>query len=286
MNTTARINIVWVMLLLVISACDSPAPPSATADDAVIAVFGHEKVTVDEFYLYLKQINPLMQYANLPASEQQRLLDNYVEQRVLASAAREEQLDDNEEVAARLAFFEQRVLADAFRRHFADDIEVDEAEAKTYYEENKALFSVPAKYLIEHLVYKEPDKAIYAQGQLREGRPYLELAQHRQSDADLTFVERNRFAADILLPELRGPVSELEVGEVTELVYTNYGYHVVRLVEKEEATFNAFEDVRGQIIARLQQARAGQALQSLVEDAMQSGRVTTHLQKLRDAESL
>lgn len=269
-----------VLALLLVAACDSPAQQS------VIAQLGDDEVTVDEFYRYLEQVNPQMTFAELPVSEQKRLLDDYVAQRVYAAAARKEGLQERIEVAARLKFFEQRVLAEAFREDFANDIQVAESEAKTYYEKNRMLFAVPAKYLIEHLVYREPDKAIYAQGQLREGRPYQELARHRESDADLTFVERNQFAADILLPELRGPVSELEAGEVTELVHTNYGYHVIRLVEKEDAAFKPFADVRDEITARLQQAQAGQALQSIVKEEVKQGRVKTHLEDLRSAGAL
>lgn len=273
-----------VIALFLMGACDSPG--SGNVDGPVIAEFGDESVTVDQFYLHLKQVNPQMVYKSLPASEQQRLLDEYVAQRVYANAARDQGVPQQPEVAARLRYFEQRVLAEAFRKEFAGDIAVEESEAKAYYDENQALFAVPAEYLIEHLVYKEPDKAIYAQGQLREGRPYQELAAHRTSDTDLNFVERNRFAADIILPELRGPVSELEVGEVTELIYTNYGYHVIRLVEKEDATFRSFEDARDQIIARLQQAKAAQQLKNVVDDELEKGRVKTHLEDLRSAGAL
>lgn len=284
MNMNFRLLSSTLIALFLVGACDSPR--SGSVDGTVIAEIGEERVTVDQFYLHLKQVNPRMVYQNLPASEQQRLLDEYVAQRVYADAARDQGLPQQPEVAARLRYFEQRVLAEAFRKDFSGDIEVDDSEAKAYYEENQALFAVPAKYLIEHLVYKEPDKAIYAQGQLREGRPYLDLAAHRESDADLNFVERNRFAADIILPELRGPVSELEVGEVTELIYTNYGYHVIRLVEKEDATFRSFEDARDQIIARLQQAKAAQQLKSVVDDELEQGRVKTYLESLRNAGTL
>jgi len=268
------------LTLIALSACDS------RASQPIIAEFGDQKVTTEDFYLYLEQLNPRMEYAELPATEQARLLDEYVTHRVFAEKARDQGLDRQTNVAARLEFFERRVLAEAFREQVARNIKISDSDVEAYYEKNKPLFAVPAKYLIEHLVYKEPDKAIYAQAQLREGRPYLELAKHRESDADLTFVERNSFAADILLPELRGPVSELEVGAVTELVYTNYGYHVIRLVEKEDATYRTLDEVRDEIAARLQQAAAGRQLKALVEEGMTQGNVKIHLDSLRSAGSL
>lgn len=280
MTTTSKIATLLLLTLLLAGACESQRSLP------VIAEIGDEKVTVEEFYLYLQQINPLLHYPDLVATEQQRLLDEFVAQRVYAGAARKDGLDQRAEVAARLRYFQQRVLAEAYREAFADTIELTDVEALAYYEKNKPLYAVPAQYLIEHLVYREPEKAIYAQAQLREGRPYLELAGHRESDSDLTFVERNRFAADILLPELRGPVEQLKAAEVTELIYTNYGYHVIRLVEKDAANFKPFEAVRSEIVARLQQAAAGQKLKSMIDSELAQGRVKIHLEDLRSADSL
>lgn len=280
MNKSTLIASAAALGLLLLGACDSQASQS------VIAQFGDSRVTTEEFYLHLKQMNPQMDYAALPATEQARLLNEYVAQRIYAAAALEEGLDEQAEVAARLKFFRQRVLAEAFRQDFASDIAVLESDARAYYDKNRPLFAVAAKYLIEHLVYKEPEKAIYAQDQLRQGRPYLDLAKHKESDADLTFVERKELAADILLPELRAPVSELAPGEVTELIYTNYGYHVIRLVEKEDATFRPFEDVSDEITARLQQATAGQRLNALVEDEIDNGNVKLYLDHLRSTGGL
>lgn len=265
--------------MLAISCRSAASPP-------VIAELSDEQVTIDQFYLHLQQLNPLIDYAALPASEQQRLLNEYVTQRVFAAEAVRGRLHDDPRVAARLAFFEQRVLAEAFRTRSAEQIDVDPSAARAYYNENKALYALPAEYLIEHLVYKDPEKAIYAQGQLRAGRPYAELAQQRTSDTDLVFVERNTFAAPILLPELREPVAALEVGEVTELIHSNYGYHVIRLVEKKPASHKDFSEVEQAIKARLKQQAAGKALEQLVNTKLENGEVRTRLDELREAGTL
>lgn len=280
MNKYLKTGAALLMAGMLTIACEAPA------SQAVIVELGDEQVTVDEFYLYIRQVNPLIQFAVLPQAEQQRLLDDYVSQRVFAASARDQALHENPVVAARLRFFERRVLAEAFTEKSAENIEIKTSEVRAYYDKNKALYAIPAEYLIEHLVYKEPDKAIYAQSQLREGRPYAELARQRENDTDLVFVERNSFAADVLLPELREPVGKLAAGQVTELVYTNYGYHVIRLVEKDEATFKPFQEVSNEITARLQQAKAGQKLKDMVEGELANGAVRVHLDALRSAGAL
>ncbi|NNF51823.1 MAG: hypothetical protein HKN59_05225 [Gammaproteobacteria bacterium] len=276
MKALSGIPTIIIAAMLVLAGC--------TADDDTsvqIAEINGQGVGLANFYQYLEQVNPQLEYAKLPASEQERLLNEYASQRLFAARAEKQKLDKEKATQARLAFFRQRVLAEAYRQSLIDSIEVSDFEIETYYEENKPLFEIPAKYLIEHLVYREPESAIYAQGQLRDGRPYEDLAAQKASDTTLVFVERNQFSEEILLPKLRGPVAGLEVGETSEMIYTSYGYHVIRLAEKEDAALQPLEEVEDEIAARLRQMKSGQQLESIVNDSRTRGEIKLHLDSLR-----
>lgn len=274
-------RLISIAALLLVGACGANTEPAQH-----IAEVNGRGVTLEAFYLYLKQVNPQLEYAKLPATEQDRLLNEYAAQRLFAARAKKQQLDEEPATAARLEFFRQRVLAEAYRQSLIESTEVSSSEIETYYEDNKALFEIPAKYLIEHLVYREPENAIFAQRLLREGRPYEDLAAQKGTDSNLVFVERNRFSEEILLPKLREPVSELEVGNTSEMIYTSYGYHVIRLVEKEDARVKPLDEVRDEIAARLKQRKAAQRLESIITDSRTRGDINLNLDELRQAGEL
>lgn len=265
-----------ILTFLLLTACTAESDSSA-----MIAEVGGQRVGLQAFYQYLEQVNPRLDYAKLPATEQERLLNEYASQRLFAARAKKQNLDNDPTTRARLAFFRQRVLAEAYRQSLIDSIEVSDFEIETYYDENRPLFELPARYLIEHLVYREPENAIYAQGQLREGRPYEELAAQKASDTNLVFVERNQFSEEVLLPKLRAPVAALQVGETSEMIYTSYGYHVIRLAEKEESMIRPLDEVRDEIAARLRQMKSGQRMESILNDSRERGEVKLHLETLR-----
>ena len=62
--------------------------------------------------------------------------------------------------------------------------------------------------------------------------------------------------ADSYVPEFGQAMSKLKKGEMTELpVKTQFGFHIIHLDDNREASFPAFDDVKGQIKQRLEQVK-------------------------------
>jgi peptidyl-prolyl cis-trans isomerase C len=70
------------------------------------------------------------------------------------------------------------------------------------------------------------------------------------------------------VPEFSAALAKLKKGEMTmEPVKTQFGYHIIRLDDTREATFPPFDDVKAQIIQRLNQQKLAVFQQELKEKA-------------------
>src|SRR5207244_545924 len=104
---------VFAVLMLLAWPCKSRDVENGS--QRVLLEIGQEKITVEDFFLYLRQINPRMDFAKLPTSDQRQWLDEFVAKKLFAKRARESKLDQVPEVRARIEFFTDSVLAQEFK---------------------------------------------------------------------------------------------------------------------------------------------------------------------------
>lgn len=255
------IFVLFAVLLLV--------PLPARSDEGgdpqqVLLEIGQEKFTLGDFLLHLRQINPLMDFAKLPPSEQRHWVDEYVAQKLFARRAREARLDETPEVRARLEFFADRVLAQAFHEQMRREVTVSEEEVAHYYDRHAEEFRRPARVLLQHFLYRSPERAALAQARLRGGAPFAELAEEKRSDPDVLLAERGWFHREQLLPPLAEPAFALPPGGVSEVIATGYGYHVIRAEILEPSRLPERVAVQADIEQRLRQVKAGERAREIL----------------------
>jgi peptidyl-prolyl cis-trans isomerase C len=146
-----------------------------------------------------------------------------------------------------------RELFDDYRKKnpVADD------EAKAEYDKFKAQ-STGTEYRARHILVEKEDDAKSLIAQIKAGAKFEELAKKNSKDpgsgengGDLDFAK-----ADSYVPEFGQAMTKLKKGEMTpEPVKTQFGYHIIRLDDTREASFPAFDDVKGQIKQRIEQGK-------------------------------
>lgn len=151
-----------------------------------------------------------------------------------------------------------------------EESKVTEEEAKKYYDEHIDDFTkseVKASHIListrdaatqaplsdeEKAKKKEEAEAILKQA--KSGKNFAELAQQHSEDpgsaklgGDLGYFDKKR-----MVPEFTEAAFALKVGEVSDLVETEYGYHIIKLIDKKEAEVESFESVKQSIKENLE----------------------------------
>jgi peptidyl-prolyl cis-trans isomerase D len=156
-------------------------------------------------------------------------------------------------------------------------IVVSSADIERTYNSNIEQYSTPEQVRASHILLKtegKDDAAVKARAeellkQARAGADFAELAKKNSEDdasakngGDLDYFGRGR-----MVPEFDQAAFSLEPGKISDLVKSQYGYHIIKVVDKKPATTRPLSEVRQQIQDQLAyeraQAQAADLAQSL-----------------------
>ncbi|GIU44222.1 peptidylprolyl isomerase [Shewanella sairae] len=147
----------------------------------------------------------------------------------------------------------------------AKDVQVTDAEAQAYYDEHKANYTQAEKRLAAHILVQLGDdedaakakaEAIYKQ--LQDGADFAEVAKTESED---TFSgeqggQLDWFEAGVMEPEFDAALFALNKGDYSNVVKTNFGYHIIKALDIQAGAQAPFADVKEKIVAQLKDKQA------------------------------
>lgn len=152
---------------------------------------------------------------------------------------------------------EQLTLMRVVDREVRGLIMVAESEMKRYYEEHRDRFAYPEEYQLSQILIKPktPDGLSIAQGRaeallatLKQGEPFEDLALRFSDGADASRGGRLGLVRQgELIPALEQALTSVPVGQITGIVETAEGLHIVRVDDKKPRQFRPFEQVKAEI---------------------------------------
>lgn len=156
--------------------------------------------------------------------------------------------------------------------------EPTEADIQAYFEEHKSEFAKGERVLAQHILIspdgdtqtsKEEAKAKI--GAIRErvaaGKAFAdEAAAHSMCPSGKEGGSLGWFGRGMMVPEFDQAAFSMKVGEVSDIIETQFGYHIICKTDHEEAGAAEFDDVREQIRDLIRHARRGEAMTVYVEE--------------------
>ncbi len=194
-----------------------------------------------------------------PATDQlkQQARDAAVMREIFAQEAQARGLQKSADYLQQLELNRQDLLIRALFQDEEKKHPITEADLKAEYDKFKA--QAPDKeYRARHILVEKEEDAKALLAQLKAGAKFEDLAKKNSKDpgsaengGDLDWAGPNSY-----VPEFSKAMTDLKKGEYTQTpVKSQYGYHIILLVDVRETQFPAFEDVKPQIQQRLGQQR-------------------------------
>jgi peptidyl-prolyl cis-trans isomerase C len=154
---------------------------------------------------------------------------------------------------------------------------VTEADAKTYYDSNIARYTHEAQAQASHILVDirgkdEEGKAaakVEAEGylkQIKDGSDFAALAkEHSSCPSSAKGGDLGKFEKGRMVPEFSEAAFSMKVGEVSDVVKTQFGYHIIKLTGMDEAGTATFEDEKANIIKQLESGKEREFTKKYIE---------------------
>ena len=147
-----------------------------------------------------------------------------------------------------------------YAEHVYPRVAVTEEELRAYYAANAADYHEPEQVRAAQLVVKGLEEARRLQKELKAGKKFADLARRYSLSPDAKVGgDLGFFARGQMPPEFEEVAFSLRVGQVSDVVSTDYGYHLFRVLERKPARKRELADVRAQVEARLLEDKRLQA---------------------------
>jgi len=171
-----------------------------------------------------------------------------LKERILVQRAQEIRLEEDENVASQIKAAIKQIRKDeeekikistqkafidaAIKMEIYDKVKLSEEEISEYYKENKEAFIKDEEYHLRHILVETQEEAEAILEKIRGGADFAELAKEnslcpsREKGGDLGFITRG-----MTIKPFEDAAFALKPGEISEVVKTQFGYHIIKLEE-------------------------------------------------------
>jgi parvulin-like peptidyl-prolyl isomerase len=276
-------------------------------DDPVILEIGDHAVSLSQLEIYIEKA--VEDQAPFTQGElKARLLDQFIEEQLLLIAAEEEGIRvDPQEVealagkmssvevgdetvadletdggAARLDFESHIRVRKLIENEVLNGLTVDEGEIAAHYEQNSAYYKQPETIDISQILVETEDEANRIRGELEaSSRRFEELAQEYSEGPEASRDGHlGTFRRGELPPDFEGVVFDLRKGRLSDVVKTDFGYHIFRVNDVRRARDLSLEEVSDAIRVELLRRKSDEALVIYIEELKKRYPVKIHTDRL------
>jgi peptidyl-prolyl cis-trans isomerase C len=247
------------VLFVQISHAEEVDPVFAKAGDYVIKKSDIERIT--SYYAPDKK-----KFLEDNPKQKVVLVKRILEVKVVADVARKEGFDKSPVIAEQLGLIVNNFLASEYiSKDVAKDVTVTDKEVAQYYEINKDKFSVPKQVHARHILIKaassatdEEKKKAKAKAeeileQLKKGGDFAKLAGEFSEDTSTKTQggDLGYFGPNKMVKLFEDAAFALKPGEISGVVETPFGYHIIMIEDVKETTIKPLAEVKNKLTEQL-----------------------------------
>ncbi len=272
---------VVIAALLCLSACQNQGAeaPEKALETGAMRLGDVEVAKVDGTSVYQSDVERLAIERGLikpaePFSQTNpaflTLLEELVDQRLLALSAVRRSMDQTAENKHRLAAARERILGNILVEEHLKDT-VNETTIRRMYDEQAALVDRGDEIRARHILLSDEASAKAALKSIEEGEDFGELARSISLDEGSRETGGNLgyFTRDMLSPDFTKVIFSTKKGNRTAVFETEFGWHIAEVLDRRPAQKQSFETLRPNIVKFM----TFDAIQSLVQDLRREGDV-------------
>ena len=177
-------------------------------------------------------------------------------------------------------------------KKFVQGLIVSDKETRAYYDDHQNLFKQPEQVRARHILIKVAPQADESQKaearknieqiqkKLQRGEDFAALAKAFSEDpsnakgGDLGYFKRGQ-----MVKHFEDVALALRPGEVSDIVETRFGYHIIELIDKKPESLIAYEEIKDKLQQYLKQQKFRNQLTQYIEELRGKAKIQRFLTK-------
>ncbi len=158
------------------------------------------------------------------------------------------------------------------------DVQVTDEEMQAFYENNPSLFQSPEQVQARHILIKVAPEAEESakkealqkikdvQKKIKAGEDFAALAQaHSEGPSSVKGGDLGFFRRGQMVKSFEEAAFALQKDEVSDVVETRFGYHLIQVTDRRPAGAIGFEEAKGRIAENIKKEKDGQVVRQYIE---------------------
>jgi peptidyl-prolyl cis-trans isomerase C len=232
-------------------AASAKATPPAGGE--VVATYKGHTLTSDTIAQEFERL-PAPSRTYLAAPERKRqFVENLVMNDLLFDEGRKAGYDTDPEIDRQVNDLRKRLVVQRVMRQYQTPPTITDEQVRAYYDENPVLYSTTQIHA-SHILVKDEATAREILAEVRaHPDKFADVAREKSTDTISAKKggDLGTFGAGRMVPEFEKAAFALKPGEISDVVKTQYGYHVIMVTERKEGEPKPFDQVKEQIRATL-----------------------------------
>ena len=280
MKAIASAKIITTALCITaLFGCQKGTPGSTTEtkkEGQVVAEVNGSTITTGEFNNELKNLPEYLKTMAETPQGRKEMLDTMVIRELILQQADKDGLDKSPEIAQKLEDLRKRLIVETFlKKKVETDAKVGDDDLKKFYEQNKDKFKTGEQFRASHILVKTEKEAKDILAQIKAGGKFEELARKNSVDASAAKGgDLGWFGKGSMVPVFEKAVQTLKEGQVSDVVKSDFGYHIIKLTGKRPAGLRPFEEVKDQIKAAIMPAKQQEVFQKIKDELKKNAKIS------------
>jgi peptidyl-prolyl cis-trans isomerase C len=221
-------------------------------ENKVLAIVNGSEITEKDIKRTLVRFPQETQEHYKTEEGKKQFLDQMINFELIYSHALDSDMKNDPDYIEQVKLIEKDVLIQIGVKNIMSSVDTTEEEIKKYYEDNSEMFKSDETASAKHILVDDLEQMKEIQLEITNGMSFEEAAKkYSKCPSAAQGGSLGSFSRGRMVPEFEDAAFKLQVGEISEPVKTQFGYHLIQLDEKTPQGAKSLEESKETIVKNL-----------------------------------
>lgn len=249
---------------------------SAKKEGKVMAEVNGGNITTADFDRELKNLPEYLKAMADTPQGRKEMLDTMVIRELILQQASKDGLDKGPEIEEKLQDLKKRLIVESFlKKKVETESNISDEDLKKFYEQNQDKFKTGEQVKASHILVKTEKEAKDILAAIKGGANFEEMAKKSSVDSSSSKGgDLGWFGKGSMVPAFEKAAMALKEGQISDVVKSDFGFHIIKLTGKRAAGIRPLDEVKDQIKGALMPNRQQEVFQKIKEELKKTAKIT------------